>query len=66
MLSILLFIVRRKLEIRGPVLNFEVQDSGYLALAEPSTIGTILGSGISKFKTGPRISNFKIPPSLNT
>jgi hypothetical protein len=28
LLSILLFIERRKLEIRRPVLNFEVQDSG--------------------------------------
>jgi len=34
------------LEIRGPVLNFEVED--------PSQAQRLLESAISKFKTGPR------------
>ena len=58
MLSILLFIERRKLEIRGPVLNFEISDSSIVPLAEGSANAQFPESCTSKFKTGPRISNF--------
>jgi len=43
------------LEIRRPVLNSEVED--------PSQVQCTLESEISKFKIGPRISNFLL--SLN-
>ena len=58
MLSILLFIARRKLEFREPLLNFEVQDSGNRTSADPPAKGAKLESVISKFRIGPRISNF--------
>jgi len=36
MRSILLFNERRKLEIRGPILNFEITDSSIVPVAEGS------------------------------